>query len=98
MIKFKLGPESEFIELIKLLKVTNICMSGGEAKQFVSDGIVISESLDTDTTITARSVGCYGISRDHVSDRRTDKGESVVLTITSSGIDGVVRDSVVYRA
>ncbi|OFX19463.1 MAG: RNA-binding protein [Bacteroidetes bacterium GWA2_31_9b] len=40
MIKFKLGPESEYIELIKLLKVTNICMSGGEAKQFVNDGIV----------------------------------------------------------
>lgn len=40
MIKFKLDPESEYIELIKLLKVTNICMSGGEAKQFVNDGIV----------------------------------------------------------
>ena len=39
MIKFKLK-ESEYIELIKLLKVTNICGSGGEAKFLVSDGEV----------------------------------------------------------
>lgn len=39
MIKFKLG-ESEYIELIKLLKVTNICGSGGEAKHLVDDGEV----------------------------------------------------------
>ncbi len=39
MIKFKLG-ESEYIELIKLLKVTNICGSGGEAKHFVNEGEV----------------------------------------------------------
>lgn len=40
MINFKLNSESDYIELIKLLKVTNMCMSGGEAKQFVDDGIV----------------------------------------------------------
>lgn len=40
MINFKLNSESGYIELIKLLKVTNMCMSGGEAKQFVDDGIV----------------------------------------------------------
>ncbi|MCG8412495.1 MAG: RNA-binding S4 domain-containing protein [Bacteroidales bacterium] len=36
MIKFKLG-DSEYIELIKLLKVTNICNSGGQAKLIVDD-------------------------------------------------------------
>ena len=39
MIKFKLG-ESEYIELIKLLKFTNICSSGGEAKMIVDEGEV----------------------------------------------------------
>ena len=39
MIKFKLG-ESEYIELIKLLKFTNICGSGGEAKMIVDEGEV----------------------------------------------------------
>ena len=40
MIKFTLGFDSEYIELIKLLKVTNICGSGGEAKAIVDDGQV----------------------------------------------------------
>ncbi|MFP4023833.1 MAG: RNA-binding S4 domain-containing protein [Thiohalospira sp.] len=40
MIYFKLGENTEFIELIKLLKVTNICSSGGEAKQMVDMGEV----------------------------------------------------------
>ncbi|HAN17305.1 MAG: RNA-binding protein [Bacteroidetes bacterium GWC2_33_15] len=40
MINFKLNSELDYIELIKLLKVTNMCMSGGEAKQLVDDGIV----------------------------------------------------------
>ncbi|MDA3952149.1 MAG: RNA-binding S4 domain-containing protein [Bacteroidales bacterium] len=39
MIKFKLE-NSEYIELIKLLKVTNICGSGGEAKHVVNEGEV----------------------------------------------------------
>ena len=39
MIKFKLE-NSEYIELIKLLKVTNICGSGGEAKHIVDEGEV----------------------------------------------------------
>ena len=39
MIKFKLE-DSEYIELIKLLKATNICSSGGEAKYVVDDGEV----------------------------------------------------------
>jgi ribosome-associated protein len=39
MINFKLG-DSEYIELIKLLKVTNICSSGGEAKFIVDEGEV----------------------------------------------------------
>lgn len=38
MIRFKLN--DEFIELIKLLKATNICGSGGEAKNIVDDGMV----------------------------------------------------------
>ena len=39
MIKFNLEG-SEYIELIKLLKVTNICGSGGEAKYIVGEGEV----------------------------------------------------------
>ncbi|HRW63533.1 MAG TPA: RNA-binding S4 domain-containing protein [Bacteroidales bacterium] len=39
MIKFKLQ-ESEYIELIKLLKLLNICGSGGEAKYLVDEGEV----------------------------------------------------------
>lgn len=39
MIKFKLG-ESEYIELIRLLKVLNIANSGGQAKLMVDDGEV----------------------------------------------------------
>ncbi len=39
MIKFKLE-DSEYIELIKLLKVTSICGSGGEAKHMVDEGEV----------------------------------------------------------
>lgn len=39
MIKFKIG-DAEYIELIKLLKATNICGSGGEAKYLVSEGEV----------------------------------------------------------
>jgi len=39
MIKFRLEG-SEYIELIKLLKVTNISGSGGEAKHLVDDGEV----------------------------------------------------------
>ena len=39
MIKFKLE-DSEYIEWIKLLKVTNICGSGGEAKYIVDEGEV----------------------------------------------------------
>ncbi|HSH50954.1 MAG TPA: RNA-binding S4 domain-containing protein [Bacteroidales bacterium] len=40
MIIFKLEEYTEFIELIKLLKVTNICSSGGEAKHMVDIGEV----------------------------------------------------------
>ena len=39
MIKFRLEG-SEYIELIKLLKVTNMCGSGGEAKHIVDEGEV----------------------------------------------------------
>ncbi len=39
MINFRLEG-SEYIELIKLLKVTNICGSGGEAKHLVDEGEV----------------------------------------------------------
>lgn len=38
MINFKL--ETEYIELIKLLKFTRISESGAQAKIFVEDGIV----------------------------------------------------------
>jgi ribosome-associated protein len=38
MIKFKI--ETEYIELIKLIKATSISESGAQAKIFVEDGIV----------------------------------------------------------
>ena len=31
----------EFITLVQLLKITGLCMSGGEAKMVVSDGLVL---------------------------------------------------------
>lgn len=37
---FKLRPEDEFLELIKLLKIKNIAESGGHAKTIVEDGLV----------------------------------------------------------
>ena len=39
MIKFKI--ETEYIELIKLIKVLHISESGAQAKIFVEDGIVL---------------------------------------------------------
>lgn len=38
MIKFKIN--TEYIELFKLLKANNLCESGGEAKHFISEGLV----------------------------------------------------------
>lgn len=38
MLDFKL--EGEFIQLIQLLKATNLVQSGGEAQMVVSDGLV----------------------------------------------------------
>lgn len=38
MIKFKI--DTEYIELIKLIKATSISESGAQAKIFVEDGIV----------------------------------------------------------
>lgn len=39
MIEFEL--ETEYIELIKLLKVIQLAESGGQAKRFVEDGLVV---------------------------------------------------------
>ena len=41
MITFELKENSEYIELIKLLKATNLASSGAQAKQMVEDGIVM---------------------------------------------------------
>ena len=38
MLKYKI--KGEFIELCNLLKVMNLCQSGGEAKQMIAGGIV----------------------------------------------------------
>jgi len=43
MQKFKLS--TEYIELFKLLKVTNLCNSGGEAKHFIAEGLVKVDNL-----------------------------------------------------
>ncbi len=40
MITFELQEEEEYIELIKLLKVTRVAESGGMAKQLVENGEV----------------------------------------------------------
>ncbi len=37
-IEFKI--EGDYIEMIKLLKATNLCSSGGEAKMVVTEGLV----------------------------------------------------------
>lgn len=39
MKEYKL--ETEYIELFKLLKAENLVGSGGEAKMFISDGLVL---------------------------------------------------------
>lgn len=38
MIKYKIN--TEYIELFKLLKATSLCDSGGEAKHYISEGLV----------------------------------------------------------
>ncbi len=40
MIEFELGSESEYIELIRLLKLLRLVGSGGQAKLAVEDGLV----------------------------------------------------------
>jgi len=37
---FKLRPDDEYIELIKLLKLKQIAQTGGHAKMMVEDGLV----------------------------------------------------------
>jgi len=37
---FKLRPDDDYIELIKLLKLKNIAQSGGHAKTIVEEGLV----------------------------------------------------------
>lgn len=39
-MEFELGG-SEYIELNKLLKIMQVCSSGGEAKLFIKDGLVM---------------------------------------------------------
>lgn len=38
MLTYKIS--TEYIELFKLLKVVNLCESGGEAKHVISEGLV----------------------------------------------------------
>lgn len=40
MIQFTLKKDQEYIELFKLLKATDLCNSGGEAKVFIAEGEV----------------------------------------------------------
>ena len=39
-IPFTLNDKSEFIELLKLLKIQSLAQSGGHAKMIVEDGLV----------------------------------------------------------
>lgn len=39
-MEFKLKEETEFIELVKLLKIQNISASGGDGKRLIREGLV----------------------------------------------------------
>ena len=53
LIRFKI--KGEYIELLKLLKVTNLCSSGGEAKAVISEGLVkYNGSVDTRKRLKVR--------------------------------------------
>lgn len=39
-MEFELKPDSDYIELIKLLKAVNVAESGAQAKNMVDDGLV----------------------------------------------------------
>lgn len=43
MITYKI--DTEYIELFKLLKAANLCDSGGEAKHYISEGLVKVDGL-----------------------------------------------------
>ncbi len=43
MLKYKIN--TEYIELFKLLKATNLCDSGGQAKHYISQGVVKVDDL-----------------------------------------------------
>ena len=43
MITYKI--DTEYIELFKLLKATNLCDSGGQAKHLIADGLVKVDGL-----------------------------------------------------
>lgn len=48
MIEFKLKPESEFIELMKLLKVEQIAQTGGHAKIIIDENeIQVNGQIET---------------------------------------------------
>lgn len=51
MQKINFEIQEEFIELIKLLKATGICGTGGEAKMVVEDGLI---SVNNETEFRKR--------------------------------------------
>jgi len=55
MINFSLKKDQEYIELYKLLKVTDLCNSGAEAKMFIADGEVLyNNEVDTRKRLKVR--------------------------------------------
>lgn len=56
MIHFSLKKDQEYIELYKLLKATDLCNSGGEAKIFIADGEVLyNGEVDTRKRLKVRA-------------------------------------------
>lgn len=65
MQKFKLS--TEYIELFKLLKVTNLCNSGGEAKHFIAEGLVkVDDVIETRKACKIKSGSIVSFNRNRV--------------------------------
>ncbi len=65
MQKFKIN--TEYIELFKLLKVTNLCNSGGEAKHYIAEGFVkVDDIVETRKACKIKSGQIVSFNRNKV--------------------------------
>lgn len=82
MQKFKLS--TEYIELFKLLKVTNLCNSGGEAKHFISEGLVkVDNLIETRKACKIRAGQIVSFNRNRV----LVEGDPVAVDLNDENID-----------